>query len=69
MAVDVKAGATLETGMVRPLFRTSITTSSQVYLYAAARDGKRFLIRQTAGREGGQVEQLNVVTNWTSLVR
>jgi Tol biopolymer transport system component len=69
MAVDVKPGATLETGMVRPLFRTGITTSSQVYLYAVARDGKRFLIRQAAGREGGQVEQLNVVTNWMALVR
>ncbi|HET9362497.1 MAG TPA: protein kinase [Vicinamibacterales bacterium] len=69
MAVDVKAGATLDTGPVRTLFQTAINTASQVHMYAVTRDGKRFLIREPVGRETGAVEQLYVVTNWTSLLR
>jgi hypothetical protein len=38
-------------------------------MYAVTRDGKRFLIREPVGRETGTVEQLYVVTNWTSVLR
>jgi dipeptidyl aminopeptidase/acylaminoacyl peptidase len=69
VAVDVKAGATLETGPVRTLFQATINTAFQVHMYAVTRDGKRFLIREPVGRETGVVEQLYVVTNWTSLLR
>jgi serine/threonine protein kinase/Tol biopolymer transport system component len=69
VAVDVKAGATLETGPVQTLFQATINTAFQVHMYAVTRDGKRFLIREPVGRETGTVEQLYVVTNWTSVLR
>jgi Tol biopolymer transport system component len=68
MAVDVKAGATLETGPVRTLFQTNVAQSNQVHHYAVTRDGKRFLLREAVGSNTGAVEQLYLVTNWTSLV-
>jgi hypothetical protein len=68
MAVDVKAGATLETGPVRTLFQTSLNPSAGLHLYAVTRDGQKFLIREPVGNNSAAVEQLYVVTNWTSLV-
>ena len=68
MAVDVKAGATLETGPLRTLFQTNVGQSSQVHYYAVTRDGKRFLLREPVGSNAAAVEQLYLVTNWTSLV-
>jgi serine/threonine protein kinase/Tol biopolymer transport system component len=69
MATEVKGGAKLEMGPVRTLFQTTLNTTAQVHMYAVARDGQRFLIREPAGRQTGAVEQLYVVTNWTSLVK
>ena len=68
MAVDVKSGATLETGPARMLFQASfipfpITVN---YSYAATRDGQRFLLLEPAGSTSA-VDPLYVVTNWTSL--
>ena len=69
MAVDVKAGSTLETGPVRTLFQTSVNPIAQAHFYAATRDGQKFLIREPVRTNNGAVEQLYVVTNWTSLVQ
>jgi Tol biopolymer transport system component/tRNA A-37 threonylcarbamoyl transferase component Bud32 len=68
MAVDTTLGATLEIGPVRTLFQTIVNPSALIYTYAATRDGKRFLVREP-NRDKGAVEQLYIVTNWTSLVR
>ena len=68
MAVDVMAGATLATGPVRELFQAVVNPSANIQIYAATRDGKRFIVREQTRNEGA-VEQLFVVTNWTSLVR
>jgi hypothetical protein len=38
-------------------------------MYAVTSDGTRFLIREPVGRQTGTIEQLYVVTNWTSLLR
>jgi len=68
MAVDVMAGATLATGPVRELFQAVVSSSAVIQGYAATRDGKRFIVREQTRNEDA-VEQLFVVTNWTSLVR
>jgi serine/threonine protein kinase/Tol biopolymer transport system component len=68
VSVDVKPGAALETGPVRTLFQTSLNTAALVHFYAVTRDGKRFLIREPVGQQTGTVEQLYVMTNWTSLL-
>jgi eukaryotic-like serine/threonine-protein kinase len=69
MAVDVKPGATLETGSVHRLFPTTLNTTSQVHMYAVTRDGKKFLLRESLRGESNTVEPLYIVANWTSLVR
>jgi len=68
MSVDVMAGATLATGPVRELFQAVVSSSAVIQSYAATRDGKRFIVREQTRLEDA-VEQLFVVTNWTSLVR
>jgi len=68
VAASVTAGATLETGSVRTLFRTNVNSTQQVHMYAVTRDGQRFLIREPVDTDGNAIEQLHIVTNWTSLV-
>jgi len=69
MAVDVvTAGTTLRTGAVRMLFQTSLAQFGGSVGYAVSRDGQKFLIREPPGRASGSIEQLYIVTNWTSLV-
>ncbi len=68
MSVDVMAGATLATAPVRELFQAVVNPSAVIQIYAATRDGKRFIVREQT-RSDGAVEQLFVVTNWTSVVR
>jgi hypothetical protein len=68
MAVDVKSGATLETGPPRMLFQTPpLFRTPATYSYAATRDGQRFLLVEPAGSTKA-AEPFYVVTNWTSLV-
>ena len=62
MAVDVKAGATLETGSPKLLFQTAAVSTPGSYYYAVTGDGQRFLIREPAANGG--TEQINVVVNW-----
>ena len=69
MAVDVKTGPPLEIGPVRTMFQVTPGAGSiQSHTYAASRDGQRFLFRDVAGISQAAVEQLHVVTNWTSLL-
>jgi hypothetical protein len=67
MAVGVKGGQSLETAPPQALFRTALDLSVGVHNYAPMRDGQRFLVCERTGSDGA-VEQLYVVTNWTSLV-
>ena len=69
-AVEVKAGPTLETGPLQTLFLVSIPqATNNARFFAVSRDGKRFAVREAVAGAATAVEQLNVVTNWTSLVR
>jgi hypothetical protein len=71
MAVEVKAGATFDTGQVHQLFATPIARSTGNMLFTATGDGQRFLMLEPAAvaATGPAVEPLHVVTNWTSLLR
>ena len=68
MAASVTVGATLEIESVKPLFQTVLANSNTNFIYAATGDGQRFLLRQPSGTSTATVEQLYVMTNWTSLV-
>jgi len=70
MAVDVKAGATFETGSPRPLFVVRAVASSIVSsmstpsYYAATADGQRFLVN-TPVEEAAAVP-MQVMLNWAA---
>ncbi|MDA2923935.1 serine/threonine-protein kinase [Acidobacteria bacterium AH-259-L09] len=61
MAVDVKAGTTLETGIPKVLFQTGVRVDPVFDQYCVRRDGQRFLLIEPA--EGTAVP-INIVLNW-----
>ncbi len=64
MAVDVKTAAKFEMGIPRALFNVRVTlTATTGTRYAAAADGKRFLMI-TAGDEESDSSPFHVVLNW-----
>jgi Tol biopolymer transport system component len=67
MAVEVKAGSTLQLGAVKPLFQFSGGTqiSATSYSWAVTADGQKFLVREPVGATNtGAVETMNIVLNW-----
>ena len=69
MAVEVKAGSTLETGTVKALFQLQgeLAMSAASYFWAVTGDGQKFLIREVAGAaNAGAAEPINIVINWPS---
>jgi Tol biopolymer transport system component/predicted Ser/Thr protein kinase len=66
MTVDVKPGSTIETGIPKPLFQTSVTADHQHDLYSVTGDGKRFLMIEPTKKATGEV---NVVLNWDAGLR
>jgi len=67
IAVEVTAGTILETGPLRPLFRSSAIFNFATHQHAVTRNGQRFLNMEQQ-RGGTGVEPLYVITNWTSLI-
>ncbi len=63
MAVDIKAGSTIETGLPRLLFQTRIRTSGLFDQYQASHDGQRFLLAEPRDET---TDAITVVTNWTA---
>jgi Tol biopolymer transport system component len=63
MAVDVKAGATLETGLPRELFQVPLRVDPQIDQYAVTGDGRKFLVAENVD-EGPA--PMTVVLNWTA---
>ena len=61
VAVDVKAGATIETGVPRVLFQTGIYANPFNDQYAVTADGKRFLILEPLEQA---IKPMTVVLNW-----
>jgi Tol biopolymer transport system component/tRNA A-37 threonylcarbamoyl transferase component Bud32 len=65
-AVDVRAGATLDTGTPHMLFRASVVVIPSQGEYCVTGDGKRFIFREPVGETTAPV---NVVVNWTAGLR
>jgi len=63
MAVDIKAGNAIESGIPKALFPLNAKPSNG-YSYAAASDGQRFLINRLV--EGNNPAPISIVLNWTS---
>jgi hypothetical protein len=65
MAVEIKTGATLQSGAVKMLFQTNTPLSATNYSYAVTVDGQKFLIREAASASNnGAIEPLHIVINW-----
>jgi hypothetical protein len=68
MAVEVKAGATFQSGLPRALFQTRVTGLSDVRNhYAVSKDGQRFLVNTLV--EESASTPITVVLNWTAELR
>jgi Tol biopolymer transport system component len=65
MAVEIREGVKLETGLPKTLFETNISVSQSNYSYAVTGDGQKFLFRESVTTTAvGAIEPINVVINW-----
>jgi hypothetical protein len=68
MSLEVKSGATFETGPPKPLLNPSGAASlDESPYYAMTNDGKRFLIREISGT-GNVIDSMYIILNWPSLL-
>ena len=67
MAVPVQIGKTFEAGTPRPLFKARFALVNSRGLYRPTRDGQRFLVLQTLGRDA--IPPTTVVLNWSAIVK
>jgi Tol biopolymer transport system component len=69
MATDIGAGANLQAGAPHPLFRTTIPYTGSPHIpknaYAVSRDGRRFLVNQTA--DDTSKSTLSIITHWQAI--
>ena len=67
VALEVKAGGTLQLGTVKPLFQLPGGTqiSATNFTWAVTADGQKFLVREPVGATNtGAIEAMNIVLNW-----
>jgi Tol biopolymer transport system component len=64
MAVEIKAGSTLEPGVPKPLFDVAGARSIATAPYEVSADGQRFLFM--SGQQDPNPSSLTVVLNWTA---
>jgi hypothetical protein len=62
MSVDVKCGATLETGAPKVLFQVPFPVDVRTIVYSAAENGNKFIL----GEPIDSNSSLSVVLNWTA---
>ena len=65
MALDVKSGATLETGSPRALFQTKVDVEPRFDQYCVAPDGRRFIVAESSPND----RPISVVVNWPALLK
>lgn len=65
MAVDVKAGAAIETGVPTVLFEARLRPSPTLDQYAVTGDGKRFVLTEPVEENA---KPTTVILNWTARV-
>jgi hypothetical protein len=63
MAVDLKAGSTIETGAPHVLFQPRFQTDLVVSQYLATHDGQRFVLAEPVDRA---TDAITVVVNWAA---
>jgi Tol biopolymer transport system component len=63
MAVDIKAGSTIDAGAPQVLFQTRIQTNPRENQYCATHDGQRFLLAEPVDRT---MDAITVVVNWAA---
>jgi hypothetical protein len=63
MAVDVKAGATIETGVPKAMFQTPLVVNPRDNQYCVTGDGSRFLFAEPVG---DPTKAITVMLNWTA---
>ena len=63
MAVDVKGGATLSTGVPQVLFQTPERVNPMQSEYCVTGDGKKFILREPVGE---RTTPITVVLNWNA---
>ena len=69
MAAEITPGESLEIGAVRELFATNPTVHSPtVFMFAATRDGQRFIMTEPVENSSSNREPLYVITNWQTLL-
>ena len=67
MAVDIKAGATIDSGNPHVLFDTGLTVDPIRDQFAATADGQRFLVQLPVAE--ASPAPITVVLNWTAALR
>jgi serine/threonine protein kinase/Tol biopolymer transport system component len=65
MALDVKSGATLETGSPRVLFQTPVHVAPHLDQYCVTADGRRFIVAESLPGD----TPISVVVNWPALLQ
>lgn len=71
MSIDVKAGATFESGAPKLLLKAGpgvVMAGGGYYRYAISGDGKRLLVRESIGGAAPEAEKLYLILNWPSLL-
>jgi Tol biopolymer transport system component len=66
MAVDIRAGATIEAGVPRALFPTGLNVNAVTDQYAVLPDGSRFLVMRPLA-ERPRTLSFSAIMNWRSL--
>jgi hypothetical protein len=66
MAVPISAGARLENGLPRILFRTKVPMGAQLDQFAVTADAQRFLVLED---DSGQVRPFTVVLDWPASIQ
>ena len=67
MAVDIKAGPKLETGVPRELFQTAIKYSTEGWPIAPSNDGQKFLVNLFTSVNNSS--PITIVLNWPTQVK
>jgi dipeptidyl aminopeptidase/acylaminoacyl peptidase len=72
MAVTANAGATIDTGPPKALFRADVLNPSGDLgetAYNVSRDGQKFLLLEPVNAQAKSVEQINVIVNWDAALQ
>ncbi len=66
MSVEIKAGATLESGAPKVLFQTRIQVNLGLDQYSPSADGQKFLLIEPVGDSDARPTPITVVLDWTA---